>query len=241
MIEDILRAARINVPVYTLEQRMEDERRLAERIKKATGSLGAAERRSAKRWLAPSSPELSVLLQDLTDAAAETTAIVSLKQRLMTDLQALCRRVLKGDGAADRLVEFAEAVRRTDAAGALAFGCLIYLAGNEDGARFWWRFAAGAEDSTAAYCLFLEGLLREEPTEAVHCYRALNAAAFVRGTPGEQLRHAHEASPPARLQAEVNEHIREVNVSAGIDGRVPIPEKYLEEVPAEHRAELVAR
>ncbi|MGW7604533.1 hypothetical protein [Streptomyces antimycoticus] len=240
MIEDILRAARINVPVYTLEQRMEDDRLLAESIKKATARLALAERRGAKRWLAPSSPELSVLLQDLTDAA-ETTAIVSLKQRLRTDLQALCRRVLKGDGAADRLVEFAEAVRRTDAAGALAFGCLIYLAGNKDGARFWWRFAAGAEDSTAAYCLFLEGLLREEPTEAVHCYRALNAAAFVRGTPGEQLRHAHEASPSARLQAEVNEHIREVKVNAGIDGRVPIPEKYLEEVPAEHRAELVAR
>ncbi|MFE2185925.1 hypothetical protein [Streptomyces sp. NPDC059455] len=78
MIEDILRAARINVPAHTLEQRMEADRLLAENIKKVTARLAQAERRGAKRWLAPSSPELSVLLQDLTNAV-ETPVIVSLR------------------------------------------------------------------------------------------------------------------------------------------------------------------
>jgi hypothetical protein len=34
--------------------------------------------------------------------------------------------------------------------GALAFACLLYLAGRHEAAQFWWQFAAGADSSTAA-------------------------------------------------------------------------------------------
>ncbi|MFD0287647.1 DUF6207 family protein [Streptomyces lutosisoli] len=39
--------------------------------------------------------------------------------------------------------------------GAWILGCLLHLAEAEDGARFWWQYAAGAGDTAASYCLYL--------------------------------------------------------------------------------------
>ncbi|WP_327372415.1 DUF6207 family protein [Streptomyces sp. NBC_01216] len=39
--------------------------------------------------------------------------------------------------------------------GAWILGCLLELAGAGDSARFWWQYAAGAEDTAASYCLYL--------------------------------------------------------------------------------------
>ncbi|MFH8993225.1 hypothetical protein [Streptomyces sp. NPDC017940] len=37
-------------------------------------------------------------------------------------------------------------------------GCALQLAGADDGARFWWQYAAGADDAPASYCLYLQHL-----------------------------------------------------------------------------------
>ncbi|MCZ4101080.1 hypothetical protein [Streptomyces sp. H39-C1] len=42
--------------------------------------------------------------------------------------------------------------------GAVVLGCILQLADDEDGARFWWQYAAGAGDDTASYCLYLHHL-----------------------------------------------------------------------------------
>ncbi|WP_399936682.1 hypothetical protein ACGH52_00555 [Streptomyces sp. BBFR25] len=39
--------------------------------------------------------------------------------------------------------------------GAWILGCVLHLAGAEDGARYWWQYAAGAGDRGAGYCLSL--------------------------------------------------------------------------------------
>lgn len=39
--------------------------------------------------------------------------------------------------------------------GAVVFACLLYLVGREEGAQFWWKFAAGSGNYTAAQCLAL--------------------------------------------------------------------------------------
>ncbi|MFI8194817.1 DUF6207 family protein [Streptomyces sp. NPDC085946] len=39
--------------------------------------------------------------------------------------------------------------------GAWILGCLLHLAGVEEGARYWWQYAAGAGDRGASYCLSL--------------------------------------------------------------------------------------
>lgn len=41
-------------------------------------------------------------------------------------------------------------------------GCALRLAGVDDGARFWWQYAAGAESTAAAYCLALYHQARGE-------------------------------------------------------------------------------
>ncbi|MBT2539766.1 hypothetical protein J7E99_03360 [Streptomyces sp. ISL-44] len=56
--------------------------------------------------------------------------------------------------SASRLAVFASDV--TLATGALVFACVLHLAGDEHGARFWWQYAAGADNRTAAYCLYLD-------------------------------------------------------------------------------------
>ncbi|MFJ5974455.1 transposase [Streptomyces sp. NPDC093060] len=43
-----------------------------------------------------------------------------------------------------------------DQADALVFACLLHLAEDGSGARFWWRFAAGVGHQVAECCLFLE-------------------------------------------------------------------------------------
>ncbi|MDI5912187.1 MULTISPECIES: hypothetical protein [Streptomyces] len=38
-------------------------------------------------------------------------------------------------------------------------GCALRLAGVDDGARFWWQYAAGAEFTPAAYCRHVQPVL----------------------------------------------------------------------------------
>ncbi|MFD6329221.1 hypothetical protein ACFWGI_06530 [Streptomyces niveus] len=48
---------------------------------------------------------------------------------------------------------------------ALILACVLQLTDTDDGARFWWQYAAGAGQSAAAYCLYLHHLsLGEEDT-----------------------------------------------------------------------------
>ncbi|MFI9240310.1 hypothetical protein [Streptomyces sp. NPDC053079] len=236
MIDDILRGTQIRTPAYTSEQRAEDDRQLRARIEEVERRRALAARNTAGGWLMPTSPELAALvLESVTEESPES--ISRLKQRLSCDLQTLCVQVAVAPGAASRLIEFAEAERPTDPVGARGLGCLLYLAGHHEGARFWWRYAAGADDATAAYCLFLEGLLRDQPGEAVHCYRTLNAGSFLCD---EDWETPTTRTAPARptWPAEVNEHICEVRTGPGTSS-VPIPEGYLQDATPHERQELL--
>ncbi|ANB03991.1 hypothetical protein SAM40697_6897 [Streptomyces ambofaciens] len=50
--------------------------------------------------------------------------------------------------------------------GAWILGCLLHLAGAEDGARYWWQYAAGAGDRGAGYCLSLHHRARGDDQTA---------------------------------------------------------------------------
>ncbi|MFK4070484.1 hypothetical protein [Streptomyces sp. NPDC029674] len=45
-------------------------------------------------------------------------------------------------------------------------GCILQLGNVPDAARFWWQFAAGADDHIAAYCLALQHQSLGEDTAA---------------------------------------------------------------------------
>ncbi|MDO0925693.1 hypothetical protein QQY24_09810 [Streptomyces sp. TG1A-8] len=54
--------------------------------------------------------------------------------------------------------------------GAWRLGCALSVAGIEEGARFWWQYAAGAGHTPAAYCLSLHHRARGEAHAAAHWY-----------------------------------------------------------------------
>ncbi|MGW7410175.1 hypothetical protein ACWGI9_41990 [Streptomyces sp. NPDC054833] len=75
--------------------------------------------------------------------------------RAWWDLNAVCLLVLFGPDADGQLADFI-ASQYADKTGALVFACLLHLADDTSGARFWWRFAAGVGHQVAEYCLFLD-------------------------------------------------------------------------------------
>ncbi|WP_051742403.1 hypothetical protein [Streptomyces xylophagus] len=56
----------------------------------------------------------------------------------------------------------------TDVEGALRFACVLHLAQEPEEAIWWWQFAGGAGNATAAYCLYLLHLSRGELQDAEH-------------------------------------------------------------------------
>lgn len=70
------------------------------------------------------------------------------------DLNLACSLVLAAEPAANQLTRLAE-THSLEPGGALVFGCLLHLTGRTEAGRFWWQFAAGSGNHTAAYCLYL--------------------------------------------------------------------------------------
>ena len=87
--------------------------------------------------------------QDTSDAAMRAE-----REALSSELDLTCATVLGEQGAAAALGSLGDG-SPPDGAGALVFGCLLYLAGRDHSCRFWWKFAAGAENRQAAYCMYL--------------------------------------------------------------------------------------
>ncbi|MDG5808578.1 hypothetical protein P9869_39225 [Streptomyces ossamyceticus] len=90
-------------------------------------------------------------------------------------LQSLCRAMLGESDVTEHMASIADSP--TDAEGALRFGCLLDLARKPDGALWWWQFAAGAGNATAAYCLYLLHSRRGERREAAHWWYQHRALA----------------------------------------------------------------
>ncbi|MFE2301143.1 hypothetical protein ACFXAW_23530 [Streptomyces sp. NPDC059445] len=89
----------------------------------------------------------------------------ALHERAAYDLRLLCRGTVRHRGAAARITAF-DMSRDPD--GALTFASLLYLADQEEGAQFWWHFAAGAGNVTAALCLYLTHLRHGDMRDATH-------------------------------------------------------------------------
>ncbi|MEU7023800.1 hypothetical protein ABZ990_24510 [Streptomyces sp. NPDC046203] len=79
-------------------------------------------------------------------------------------LTTLSGHLLRHRDAAEHVAQLAH--EGLDDDGALRFGCLLFLVDEREGARFWWGFAAGAGNATAAQCLFLYHQARGELRDA---------------------------------------------------------------------------
>ncbi|MDH6137894.1 hypothetical protein P3T37_007332 [Kitasatospora sp. MAA4] len=101
-------------------------------------------------------------------------------------LESLARWVINQPGAIDKMVALCrvDVYDATDREGALVFGCMLQLTGHPVSARFWWQYAAGADDRVAAYCLYLSELHHGELSAAQVWY---DQATCGRGTVDEEV------------------------------------------------------
>jgi hypothetical protein len=80
------------------------------------------------------------------------------------DLRALCETLVTHTPA-DDVAEFVTE-QLPEPRSALILACVLQLTDTDDGARFWWQYAAGAGQAAAAYCLYLHHLALGEKDAA---------------------------------------------------------------------------
>ncbi|MGW1094205.1 hypothetical protein ACWD5W_00285 [Streptomyces sp. NPDC002455] len=94
----------------------------------------------------------------------EATATPTTAATATEDLRALCEALVThtpGAAVADFITDQVPEPRS-----ALVLACVLQLTGTDDGARFWWQYAAGAGQPAAAYCLYLHHLALGDRTAA---------------------------------------------------------------------------
>jgi hypothetical protein len=106
----------------------------------------------------PDAPYLPPLPATPTD---DTTTPVN---EAAEDLRALCETLVSHTPATDVADFVTEQV--PEPRSALVLACVLQLTDTDDGARFWWQYAAGAGQAAAAYCLYLHHLAQGEDTTA---------------------------------------------------------------------------
>ncbi|MCQ4207394.1 hypothetical protein [Streptomyces longispororuber] len=97
------------------------------------------------------------------------------------DLQDLATLMIHDERAAANIALLVSE-ERIDPTGARIFAALLYLADREEGAVFWWQFAAGAGSTVSAYCLYLLHLRRGALREADHWLTQAARLAELHGT-----------------------------------------------------------
>lgn len=108
-------------------------------------------------------------------------------------LATLCAHLLRHRDAAEHVAQLAHDGMDDD--GALRFASLLFLVDEREGARFWWGFAAGAGNATAAHCLHLYHLARGELRDAdLWALQAVSTESpTVPRTPARRTPARHEA------------------------------------------------
>lgn len=158
---------------------------------------------------------------------------------------ALATALVLGTPQAARSLDLLVNSDRIHPDGALVFAGLLYLTDREDAAQFWWQFAAGAGNGTAAYCLHLHHLTLGETRDAAYWRgQAAHLAANPRPRPRRPLHSSRPLLPddvrrdilarchqglhpklPAELEAVVNQLV----VAADDEdfGEIPQPSRGL--------------
>ncbi|MGB9999625.1 hypothetical protein ACPMJQ_34595 [Streptomyces pseudogriseolus] len=75
---------------------------------------------------------------------------------------------------------------------ALALACVLQLSDTDEGARFWWQYAAGAGQAAAAYCLYLHHLAQGEDAAADWWHHQSDDVQPTNGSPDPDQNDAPE-------------------------------------------------
>ncbi|MFI6850485.1 hypothetical protein OG535_40230 [Kitasatospora sp. NBC_00085] len=125
-----------------------------------------AEKQAARQTASATAPSCACVPKPAAPARASSP-----KDPLLDDagrdLKALAKLVINEADAYEWLDAL---VTRWEPRGGLVFGCLLDLTGQPYDAQWWWQFAAGAGDLTAAYCLYLHHIRMGELRDAEHWF-----------------------------------------------------------------------
>ncbi|MEV5597020.1 hypothetical protein [Streptomyces sp. NPDC052496] len=158
-LDRILRKARLDTPAYTADELAAAEARLTTRVANRVlyGALSFDAAVQARVEAA--------LGRDRTPGERGEPTEQRQMRDAAQDLQRLCALVVGEPDALHQMSVFIGG-RVLEPDGARVLACVLQLAGREDSARFWWQYAAGAGDTSAAYCLYLHHLSLAEVGEA---------------------------------------------------------------------------
>ncbi|MFC8350984.1 hypothetical protein [Streptomyces sp. NPDC057280] len=166
------------------------------------GEYTDADLKQAQRTLAGHLHELR-WVQFLTSASHERpSAPALLHEQAAQDLRLLCRGTVQHHQAAARISAFDT---DRDPGGALTFASLLYLADQHEGAQFWWHYAAGAGNVTAALCIYLLHLRHGDMRDAVHWARQLHRLNSLNWNTYTPVDH-HAGLPACRTTATASVH-----------------------------------
>ncbi|MFM9700252.1 hypothetical protein [Streptomyces europaeiscabiei] len=109
------------------------------------------------------------------------------------DLRALCETLVTHTSATD-VTKFVTG-QVPEPRSALVLACVLQLTDTDDGARYWWQYAAGAGQAAAAYCLYLHHLALGEDDTASWWHRQTDD---VRPSPDQPRPEPSTDSEPVR-------------------------------------------
>lgn len=130
----------------------------------------ASRRRNAARRAASAEETRSAGSADedsATGPEAVPRSYPSAHEQAAHDLNLAVALVINAPEAAASLARLVDH-DRIDPEGAVVFAALLHLIGHKDAAQFWWQFAAGGGNRTAAFCLFLAHQQRAEFKDAAY-------------------------------------------------------------------------
>lgn len=176
-IDQLLAKARLISPAYTARELAAAQERLATKATEQllSGALTFDDVTAPDLWADPTRP---TLWEPSTDWDAYTEAESRERHESSAALQHMCKIVISQPDALHTMATFVgsstgaggDPSRILEPEGARVLACVLHLADREDSARFWWQFAAGADDHAAKFCLVLHHLALGETQEA-HWWR----------------------------------------------------------------------
>lgn len=135
-----------------------------------TARLSDALARGVESWDCQRAAVQGTLGRALSGVPAAHPAYATLHEQARQDLTRLSALVVNDPEVSTWVALLEENSPRVDPQGALAFACLLELTGRWESAQFWWQFAAGAGNHTAAYCLYLHHMKHGEVHTAGHWF-----------------------------------------------------------------------
>ncbi|MEU3464614.1 hypothetical protein ABZ721_32275 [Streptomyces sp. NPDC006733] len=178
-IEEVLDRAEILTHGYSRDTRAA-ERRVAALVR--THLMERAAQMDATAAAAGAFHCSSPRSRETTSTPARLEAAMRRRAR---HIRQMCAQAVRTSSASASMAQFISS-SHTEPEGARLFACLLKLTGRDEGARFWWQFAAGAGDPHSAYYLVLHHAQQGELSEAHHWYRQV--VAFRTERPGATVR-----------------------------------------------------